>query len=184
MKRLVDVVAAALGLVLLSPVLALVALAVWLGSGTPVLYRQQRVGRGFQSFWLYKFRTMQVHAEAAGPGVTVANDPRVTRLGRILRSTKLDELPQLFNVLKGDMSLVGPRPLPLRDCDLISVRAHKRRFSVKPCIACLWQVNGREPSFDDWIRNDMEYIDHWSLGLDLKILVKTIPTILSGRGAY
>src|SRR5439155_837917 len=109
---------------------------------------------------------------------------RVTRVGRWLRHLSLDELPQLVNVIKGDMSLVGPRPLPLRDVRRIDQRAHKRRFSVKPGITCLWQVNGRAPEFENWVKSEMEYIDNWSLGLDVKILLKTIPAVLSGRGAY
>jgi len=108
----------------------------------------------------------------------------VTRVGRWLRHLSLDELPQLVNVINGDMSLVGPRPLPLRDVRRIDQRAHKRRFSVKPGITCLWQVNGRAPEFENWVKSEMEYIDNWSLGLDVKILLKTIPAVLSGRGAY
>ena len=119
-----------------------------------------------------------------GPVFKIENDPRVTRVGRFLRRTSIDELPQLVNVLKGDMSLVGPRPLPVRDVERMEVRWHRRRFSVKPGITCLWQVQSREPEFDEWIRSDMEYIDNWSLILDLKILAKTIPAVLSGQGAH
>ena len=122
--------------------------------------------------------------EAHGPVFKIRNDLRVTRVGRWLRHLSLDELPQLVNVIKGDMSLVGPRPLPLRDVRRIDQRAHKRRFSVKPGITCLWQVNGRAPEFENWVKSEMEYIDNWSLGLDVKILLKTIPAVLSGRGAY
>jgi len=122
--------------------------------------------------------------EARGPIFKIERDPRVTRVGHVLRRTSIDELPQLINVLRGDMSLVGPRPLPVRDVERIDVRWHRRRFSVKPGITCLWQVKSREPEFDEWIRLDMEYIDNWSLALDLKILAKTIPAVLSGQGAH
>ena len=122
--------------------------------------------------------------EADGPVFKIEKDPRITRVGRWLRHMSIDELPQLVNVVKGEMSLVGPRPLPLRDVSRIDVRWHKRRFSVKPGITCLWQVNSRAPRFDEWIRADMEYIDNWSLALDLKILMKTIPAVLSGEGAH
>jgi len=159
------------------------------------VFVQERMGLNGRRFRFYKFRTMVQNAEelqegleplneAQGPVFKIRNDPRVTRLGRWIRRLSLDELPQLVHVLKGDMSLVGPRPLPLRDVQRIDVRAHKRRFSVRPGITCLWQINGREPEFESWIKTDMEYIDNWSLGLDVRILLKTIPAVLSGRGAY
>jgi exopolysaccharide biosynthesis polyprenyl glycosylphosphotransferase len=194
-KRVIDVVVAALALVLLAPLLVVVAIAVKLGSPGPVFFVQERVGLNRRHFRAYKFRTMVDGAdemqaslepfnEADGPVFKIENDPRITRLGRWLRRLSIDECPQLFNVLKGEMSLVGPRPLPVRDVDRIDVRWHKRRFSVKPGITCLWQVNSREPKFDEWIRQDMEYIDNWSLALDLRILAKTIPAVLSGQGAH
>jgi exopolysaccharide biosynthesis polyprenyl glycosylphosphotransferase len=194
LKRLVDVIGASVAIVLFAPLFALTALLIKLDSPGPVFFRQKRVGINRRQFHALKFRTMVVGAEemqpaleslneADGPVFKIANDPRVTRLGRWLRKLSIDELPQFFNVLKGEMSLVGPRPLPLRDVSRIAVRWHNRRFSVKPGITCLWQVTSREPKFDEWIRSDMEYIDNWSLGLDFKILFKTIPAVLSGQGA-
>jgi exopolysaccharide biosynthesis polyprenyl glycosylphosphotransferase len=194
-KRLIDLVVSAAAIVALGPIMLAVALAIKLDSRGPVLFVQERIGFNRRRFRAYKFRTMVDGAEAQqqalegmneaqGPVFKIREDPRITRVGRWLRRLSLDELPQLFNVLKGDMSLVGPRPLPLRDVSRIDVKAHKRRFSVKPGITCIWQVNGREPRFDEWIKADMEYIDNWSLGLDFKIILKTIPAVLSGRGAY
>jgi lipopolysaccharide/colanic/teichoic acid biosynthesis glycosyltransferase len=146
---------------------------------------------------MIKFRSMVPNAEllqceleamneAQGPVFKIKNDPRITPIGRVLRKTSLDELPQLLNVLRGDMSLVGPRPLPLRDVKRFEESSLKRRFSVKPGITCLWQINGRSDltSFDQWIEQDLEYIDHWSFSLDLKILAKTIPAVLKGTGAH
>jgi len=194
-KRVIDLVVSAIALFLLTPVFVLIALVIKLDSRGPVLFRQERVGFNRRRFHALKFRTMvegaerqqaalEVLNEAQGPVFKIRRDPRITRAGRWLRRMSLDELPQLLNVLRGDMSLVGPRPLPLRDVSRIDVNAHKRRFSVRPGITCLWQVNGREPRFEDWIKSDMEYIDNWSLGLDLRIIMKTIPAVLGGRGAY
>jgi exopolysaccharide biosynthesis polyprenyl glycosylphosphotransferase len=194
-KRALDVTVSSLALVLLAPLLAVVALAIKLDSRGPVLFVQERVGLNGRRFRFFKFRTMVDGAErmqaalepfneADGPVFKIRNDPRLTRVGGWIRRVSIDELPQFLNVLRGDMSLVGPRPLPIRDVERFDVPRHKRRFSVKPGITCLWQVNGREPRFDDWIKTDMEYIDNWSLSLDVKILLKTIPAVLSGRGAY
>jgi len=194
-KRMIDVVGATIGLVVLSPALLALAIAVKYDSKGPIFFVQERVGLNRRRFPAYKFRTMVVGAEtmqaglehlneAEGPVFKIQEDPRVTNLGRWLRRLSLDELPQLMNVLLGDMSLVGPRPLPVRDVNRIDTRWHRRRFSVKPGITCLWQVNSREPKFDEWIRSDMEYIDNWSLTLDLKILAKTIPAVISGQGAH
>jgi exopolysaccharide biosynthesis polyprenyl glycosylphosphotransferase len=195
-KRLIDVVGGAALLVGLAPLLAFAALLIKIDSPGPVLFRQVRVGLNKRRFQLLKFRTMVVGAdhqqhgmeqlnEANGPVFKIKDDPRITRLGKFLRRYSIDELPQLFNVLNGDMSLVGPRPLPVRDVERINVQWHKRRFSVKPGITCLWQVNGRsDVTFDHWVQLDLEYIDKWCLGLDIKILIKTVPVVLRGSGAY
>jgi lipopolysaccharide/colanic/teichoic acid biosynthesis glycosyltransferase len=145
---------------------------------------------------MYKFRTMVSNAEQlkqelaalnemTGPVFKVSNDPRVTPIGRFLRKFSVDELPQLFNVLRGEMSLVGPRPLPVDEVRQFSDLAHRRRLSVKPGITCLWQISGRNnvSDFKEWVRLDLEYIDNWSLWLDLKILLRTIPVVLTGAGA-
>jgi exopolysaccharide biosynthesis polyprenyl glycosylphosphotransferase len=194
-KRGLDVLGAALGIIALAPVMFLVAFAIRLDSSGPIIFAQERVGYNRRRFPTYKFRTMVEGAdrmqadlehlnEASGPVFKIRRDPRITRIGTFLRKTSLDELPQLFNVLRGDMSLVGPRPLPVRDVERIDVRWHKRRFSVKPGITCLWQASGREPDFEEWIKADMEYIDGWSLGLDLKILLRTIPAVITRQGAH
>ena len=191
-KRLVDIVASVLGLAVLSPVLGLIAIAIKLDGGGPVFFHQRRVGLNGRPFEVWKFRSMTIDAEARLPAIRygneivghafkLSNDPRVTRVGRFLRRTSLDELPQLWNVLVGQMSLVGPRPpLPaeVRDYDLW----HRRRLSMKPGITGLWQVRARRaPRFDQWVAADLEYIDRWSLWLDLKILFRTIPAALEGR---
>jgi exopolysaccharide biosynthesis polyprenyl glycosylphosphotransferase len=195
-KRLIDVLASIGLLVMLAPLFAIVTLLIRLDSPGPVFFGQERVGFNKRRFRMLKFRTMVAEAdrqqnllehlnEAEGPVFKIQNDPRITRVGKFLRRFSIDELPQLFNVLKGDMSLVGPRPLPIRDVDRIDVQWHKRRFSIKPGITCLWQVNGRSNiGFDDWVRMDLDYIDKWSLGLDLLILMKTIPAVFRGPGAY
>ncbi len=196
LKRVIDILGSTLLLILLAPFLLLVALLIRLDSQGPVFFAQERMGLNRRRFKLIKFRTMVQEAdkkqelfealnEADGPVFKIRNDPRVTRLGRFLRQFSIDELPQLINVLRGQMSLVGPRPLPLRDVKLIDAQWHKRRFSVKPGLTCLWQVNGRsDVSFEHWVRMDLEYIDTWSLTLDLKILLKTIPVVFRGSGAY
>ncbi|HEU5350870.1 MAG TPA: sugar transferase [Terracidiphilus sp.] len=195
MKRTLDVAISLLLLLCLSPLLVAVAIVISLTSKGPVLFLQERIGVNKRRFKIYKFRTMvpnaekMMHAleeknEASGPVFKIKEDPRITPLGRFLRRSSIDELPQLLNVLKGDMSLVGPRPLPVRDYEGFSEDWQRRRFSVKPGITCLWQVYGRSNvSFDQWMLLDLKYMDEWSLWLDLKILAKTIPAVLKGAGA-
>lgn len=194
-KRYFDLAAASLLMIFLSPLLLLAAVLIKLDSKGPVLFVQNRIGYNKHIFRMYKFRTMVQDAEsmqdrlehmneASGPVFKIRKDPRITRMGRFLRSTSIDELPQLLNVVKGDMSLVGPRPLPLRDYTDKWRTWHCRRFSVIPGITCLWQISGRcNLSFDQWMELDLKYIDNWSFYMDIMILLKTIPAILSRRGA-
>jgi exopolysaccharide biosynthesis polyprenyl glycosylphosphotransferase len=183
-------------LLVTSPLLIAVAIIIKFTSPGPVLFRQQRAGLNGRSFTMFKFRTMVTNAEQlkqelaalnemSGPVFKLTNDPRVTRIGRWLRKFSLDEFPQLMNVLAGDMSLVGPRPLPLDEVARFDDMAHRRRLSVKPGLTCLWQVSGRNDvkDFRDWVRLDLQYIDNWSLWLDVKILLRTIPVVLRGTGA-
>jgi exopolysaccharide biosynthesis polyprenyl glycosylphosphotransferase len=195
LKRALDVSLSLGALLLLSPLFLLVTLVVKLTSRGPALFVQERVGLNKRRFRLCKFRTMVADAEqrlreveplneVSGPVFKIANDPRLTPVGKFLRKTSIDELPQLLNVLKGDMSLVGPRPLPVRDYQGFDRDWQRRRFSVRPGITCLWQINGRSSCpFEQWMKLDLEYIDQWSLGLDLKILAKTIPAVIKGAGA-
>jgi exopolysaccharide biosynthesis polyprenyl glycosylphosphotransferase len=194
-KRAIDLTVALFLVALFSPLFLLIALLIKIFSpGGPVFFVQTRIGYNRRPFRMVKFRSMIVDAEhlqpaleaaneANGAAFKIKNDPRITPIGRVLRKLSLDELPQLFNVIKGEMSLVGPRPLPMRDVQRFAALWLKRRFSMKPGITCLWQVNGRDhKDFDAWVRQDLEYIDHWSLGLDFKILAKTIPAVLRGTG--
>lgn len=194
-KRTVDVLVVSLGLVILSPLMALIALAIRLNSQGPVIFKQIRVGRDGEEFLVYKFRTMREDAEdtkghlsdqneAQGPIFKIRDDPRCTRVGRFLRRSSLDELPQLYNVLRGEMSLIGPRP-PIPD----EVKQYKpwqqRRLETSPGITGLWQVSGRSDlTFDEMVLLDLFYIENWSLLLDIKIALRTIPTIMLGTGAY
>jgi lipopolysaccharide/colanic/teichoic acid biosynthesis glycosyltransferase len=194
-KRCIDVTAALLGLVILAPFLLLISLLIATTSPGPVFFAQERYGLNRRRFKMYKFRTMVADAEqrqealeslneATGPVFKIRNDPRITTVGRVLRRTSMDELPQLVNVLKGEMSLVGPRPLPLRDVGRFTEAALMRRFSVPPGLTCLWQISGRsDVGFDDWIKLDLEYIDRWSLALDCRILILTLPAVVRGAGA-
>lgn len=194
-KRFIDILVSAALLIALAPLLALVALLVKLSSPGPVLFMQPRMGRNGRVFNILKYRTMVDGADVLLPAVAARNitegvafksrdDWRVTPVGRWMRRFSLDELPQLLNVLEGTMSLVGPRPLPLREAIQIS-GPYRRRFSVRPGITCLWQVNGRsDVTFGRWMLMDLEYVDSWSLWLDAKLLARTIPAVLSGRGSY
>lgn len=194
-KRIFEVLLAIALVLALLPVLALAALAIKLDSPGPVFYSQKRVGLNKRPFNMFKLRSMYVDAEARlaelehlneadGPIFKIARDPRVTRVGRFIRRTSIDELPQLFNVLLGHMNLIGPRPMSVRDVDRFSQGIQRRRFSVRPGLACLREVSGRSNlSFEEWLRLDLEYIDHWSLWLDLKILLMIVPAVLRADGA-
>jgi exopolysaccharide biosynthesis polyprenyl glycosylphosphotransferase len=197
-KRLLDIVVSATMLVILAPAMILTALVIKLTSRGPVLFVQKRVGLNKRIFNIYKFRTMVIDAEkrlaqiehlneVSGPVFKIKSDPRITAVGSFLRKTSIDELPQLLNVLKGDMSLVGPRPLQMRDYELFTEGGpdwQRCRFSVRPGITCLWQVNGRSSiPFEQWMELDQQYVRKWSLWLDMQILVKTIPAVLKGSGA-
>ena len=194
-KRTVDVLGSGIGLLMLLPLLAVVALAIKLTSRGPVFFKQRRSGKGGKPFVMYKFRSMVVDAEARkqeilaaneqdGPAFKIKNDPRVTRVGRFLRATSLDELPQLWNVLKGDMSLVGPRPLPCAETEGC-IGWQRQRLDVTPGLTCLWQVRGRSKvSFADWVRMDVQYIRAQSPAEDLKLLLMTVPAVISRKGAH
>jgi len=185
-----------MGLVVLGPIMAAIAWVVWAGSGPPILYRWRIVGRRGRYLTAYKFRTMAPDAEVAraalggqnemrGPVFKMRDDPRITPVGRVLRRYSLDELPQLWSVLKGEMSLVGPRPPLQREWEQFTP-SQRRKLAVTPGITCLWQVSGRSDirDFDRWVALDLQYIEQWSLWLDLKILGKTVVTVVSGKGAY
>src|SRR5256714_5548413 len=195
-KRAIDFVGASLALIIFAIPMLIVAVIIRLTSTGPVIFRQRRDGRFGKPFVMYKFRSMTDDAEMrraelepfnqmSGPVFKVESDPRITPFGRWLRRTSFDELPQLWNVLIGHMSLVGPRPLPLYEVEKFENTAQRRRLSVKPGLTCLWQISGRNQvrDFGDWVRLDLDYIDRWSLGLDFKILLRTIPAVILGLGA-
>jgi len=194
LKSIIDRVLAAVMIVLFAPLMLLVALLVRIFIGPQILHIRRRGGLYGRPFSMLKFRTMRLGAESEqaqlaeknemdGPVFKMAEDPRVTRLGRILRRTSLDELPQLFNVLVGQMSLVGPRPLVLPETAALH-GGHRRRLAMRPGLTCLWQVSGRNDlTFAEWMTLDLEYVDTWSLALDFAILLRTVPAIISGRGA-
>jgi exopolysaccharide biosynthesis polyprenyl glycosylphosphotransferase len=195
-KHVIDLLGSLVVLIIVAVPLALVALLIKLTSPGPVLFRQQRSGMNGQPFVLYKLRTMLTNAdqlkqelaalnEMNGPVFKLSNDPRLTPVGRILRKFSIDELPQLYNVLRGEMSLVGPRPLPADEVKRFDELSHRQRLSMKPGLTCLWQICGPNEVKDlkEGVRLDLEYIDNWSLWLDLKILLRTVPVILTGAGA-
>jgi exopolysaccharide biosynthesis polyprenyl glycosylphosphotransferase len=195
LKRMLDVTLSFIGLALGFPLACLIALAITLDSPGPVLFKQVRVGQGGKPFVFFKLRSMFIGAEGIkreflhlnemdGPVFKLFDDPRITRVGRFLRKSSLDELPQLFNVLRGEMSLVGPRP-PVPEEVRLYEPWQMRRLAVKPGLTCLWQVSGRSIiGFDEWMRLDIQYIRNRSLLLDLEILLRTVPAVLSGTGAY
>jgi len=193
-KRTLDVTVSAILLLLLAPVFLLLAVLVKLSSPGQIFYRWKVVGCGGQPFTGYKFRSMVANADAlrdklasrnemTGPVFKIADDPRITRVGAWIRKYSLDELPQLYSVLKGDMSLVGPRPPLVTEFEQFS-EYQKQKMAVKPGITCLWQVSGRNQisDFDEWVRLDLEYISRWSLSLDLAILMRTVEAVFSGSG--
>jgi exopolysaccharide biosynthesis polyprenyl glycosylphosphotransferase len=195
-KDAIDRIGALIILTLTSWLMLLVAVVIKLTSPGPIVFRQQRAGKNGRPFTMYKFRSMHTNAEMrqaelvafnqmSGPVFKIENDPRITPFGRFLRKTSLDEFPQLLNILRGDMSLVGPRPLPIYEVKQFESPSQRRRLSMKPGLTCLWQVGGRNEvkNFSDWVRLDLEYIDNWSLWLDFKILLKTVPVVLFGWGA-
>jgi len=196
LKRAVDLVGSTLGLLVLLPLLMIAALAVKVSSPGPVFYVSERVGRDGRPFRMMKFRSMahgahdsrathhHLNIHDSGPVFKIRDDPRVTRVGRFLRRCSIDELPQLWNVLRGDMSLVGPRP-PLPEEFLLYGARERRRLDVKPGITCIWQVSGRSDlDFETWVDMDLAYIDTWSLRLDARLLGRTVAAVLTGRGAY
>jgi lipopolysaccharide/colanic/teichoic acid biosynthesis glycosyltransferase len=194
-KRALDIGGAALGLAVLMPVMLMVALAIACSSPGAPLFRQRRAGRGGREFRMWKFRTMVVGAERLRPlligesrdadWLDLESDPRITRLGRLLRRTSLDELPQLVNVLLGDMSLVGPRPLVSAEAAALTAGWHARRADLRPGLTGPWQIAGRSNiPFHEMIRFDYQYVAGWSLARDIEILLATVPAVISGRGAY
>jgi exopolysaccharide biosynthesis polyprenyl glycosylphosphotransferase len=195
-KNATDFIGALCLMAAASPLFLFAAVAIKLTSPGPIFFKQQRSGLNGKPFQMYKFRSMSTDAdqrkhelaamnEMSGPVFKITHDPRITPVGRILRRFSIDELPQLINVLRGEMSLVGPRPLPVDETRRFDDIAHRRRLSVKPGLTCLWQVSGRNEvtDFKEWVRLDLEYIDNWSIWLDYKILLRTIPAVVWGNGA-
>lgn len=191
LKRGLDIAVAGIALIVLSPLFGGIALAIWLTSSGPVLYRWPIVGEGGHPIKAYKFRTMVTGAdelreqlldrnESTGPVFKMRNDPRVTPIGRILRKFSLDELPQLWTVMQGDMSLVGPRPMSVSEWQQTK-EWQRRKLSIKPGIVCLWHFRGQPRDFNEWVKLDLEYVDNWSLWLDLKLILWTPLYMLTGR---
>jgi exopolysaccharide biosynthesis polyprenyl glycosylphosphotransferase len=192
-KRAADLLVSLMALIILSPLFLLITLLIRVSSPGPAFFVQERIGYRGRRINIIKFRTMVVNAEflkeglqslneVDGPVFKIKRDPRITAIGGLLRKTSLDELPQLFNVLSGQMSLVGPRPLPTREA-LQCTGWQARRQEMKPGLTCLWQISGRNSlSFDEWMKLDLQYIDNWSLWLDLKIILQTIPEVIAARG--
>jgi lipopolysaccharide/colanic/teichoic acid biosynthesis glycosyltransferase len=193
-KRTLDLLAAGFALIVFSPLMLVIAIAIKMSSPGPVIFKQKRAGLGGRPFEIYKFRSMRTDAEAMkkelmalneqdGPAFKIEKDPRITRIGSLLRKTSLDELPQLWNVVRGEMSLVGPRPLPLDEADA-ACQWQQRRLEVTPGLTCTWQVKGRSRvTFDEWVRMDINYIRRRNIGHDLSLLLQTIPAVLLRRGA-
>lgn len=193
-KRILDVVLSVAGLIVLCPVFLITAIAIKLEDGGPVIFAQERSGLNGEPFIMYKFRSMIINAEDMhqemlkyneqdGPAFKMKNDPRVTRVGRFIRKTSIDELPQLINIIKGEMSIVGPRPLPvyeMEQCDIYQ----KQRLKVKPGLTCYWQVNGRNNlSFQEWMELDVKYLREIGVLTDIRVLIMTFPAVISGVGA-
>ncbi|MEZ4527998.1 MAG: sugar transferase [Desulfobacterales bacterium] len=195
LKRIFDILVSLAALLLLAPVFLIVALLIYFDDGLPIFFAQERIGLNKRRFRMFKFRTMVRDAEklqaqletlneVRGAAFKITNDPRILKSGTFLRKSSLDEIPQFANVLLGTMSIIGPRPLPIRDFEQFYKNTHRRRFSVKPGITGLWQISGRsETDFEEWMNLDLHYIDNWNLWLDIKILLKTIPVVLMGKGA-
>jgi len=193
-KRMLDVILSGIGLLILSPVFLIVAIWIKMTSKGPAIFAQERVGLNGRPFKIYKFRSMVVNAEElkerlahlnemSGPVFKITNDPRVTAVGKFIRKTSIDELPQLFNVFRGNMSLVGPRPPIPQEVNLYDSK-HRKRLAVRPGITCIWQVSGRnEVDFEEWMEMDADYVDRWSLWLDFEILARTVPVVLWRKGA-
>jgi exopolysaccharide biosynthesis polyprenyl glycosylphosphotransferase len=195
-KRAIDFFASLVGLIVLAPLMIVVAIAIKITSPGPIVFSQLRAGKHGKPFRMFKFRSMysdaeerrqelQAYNQMSGPVFKISDDPRITPIGRWLRKYSIDELPQLINVLRGQMSLVGPRPLPIYEVERFSVPAQRRRLSVNPGITCLWQISGRSEvrDFEAWVKLDLDYIDNWSIWLDLRILFGTVPVVLVGYGA-